>query len=141
MNNIQGNIVCSIRNIDPGVPILILDPRRTIWPSIVISFHTEVAGAALGRNVISLLFTLRPSVSAWQARASQSAPAWCAGFIPPAEPGLDFEPRFPLMSVMWMGMDVSELSAKESRKSWPPPSRVVPSIWIGFLIMVAVEEV
>ena len=46
----------------------------------------------------------------------------------------EFAPRFPRMLVMWMGVPVMALRATATRTSWPPPSRVVPSRWMGFFL-------
>lgn len=35
------------------------------------------------------------------------------------------------MFVTWMGMWVKEESERARRRSWPPPSRVVPSRWMA----------
>ena len=106
--------------------------RRTRWPFSRTSF--QILGedvARPGRNSNSLLFKFIPSVSAPVALASHSAAAKCEDFMPPLWPR---EARLPRILVTWIGIWVREEKESARRRSWPPPSRVVPSRWMGVIV-------
>ena len=93
-----------------------------------------------GRNTSSRLLSFRPSVRAPVALASHSAAARCAAFMPPPSPRERGEARLPRMFVTWIGIFVREERERARRRSCPPPSRVVPSRWMGAMDVGSVER-
>ena len=101
----------------PGVLWLI-----ETWPA-AISWCIE--GSRLGVNVIALLFSPAPLMRALLAWPSHSMEVKCCAFRPPPPK------RLPRMLVTLTDFSVRLDSPRAMRKSCPPPSRVVPSRWIG----------
>ena len=108
----------------PGSSFVILSPLGCSSELLPIGAPDA---ARVGMKTNSLLPISIPCVSAAVAFANHSAPARWEFFRPPPVPGEERGPRFPLMSVTWIGICVSEDSERARRSSWPPPSSVVPS--------------
>lgn len=91
-----------------------------------IRFRTAVPGV----NLRFLLFNPAPLIRARHAFPNHVTEDRCWAFSPPPP---DLLPR---MLVISMGMAVRAETPSAMRRSWPPPSRVVPSRWTGEAILV-----
>ncbi len=117
----------------PGVDCLISTARLVMVPAgSRVFFHhcvfprvSRSFSSRHGENSSSFDFRVIPSVLAPHARARNSTAARCEPLRPPSRE------RLPRMEVMWIGTLVREDSDRANRMSWPPPSRVVPSMWMG----------
>lgn len=84
-------------------------------------------GSGFGVNVISLLFSPAPEIRALLASPSQDRDVRCWAFSPPPPD------RLPRILSICTGVVVNADRQSAMRRSWPPPSRVVPGRWIGVL--------
>jgi hypothetical protein len=80
---------------------------------------------SFGAKVTSLLFSPAPLRRALEALDSHWTDVRCWAFRPPPPD------RFPRMLVMFTGIFVRLERPMAMRRSWPPPSRVVPSRCMG----------